>query len=154
MLSPLAWIVNELSVVMLGMNKRVRRRKGYVFVGYLSTFHVKPFLVIHLMGKPVAVFKRANGTLFAWEMACTNDGADMTKGEIENGVVTCPRHGHRFDLDTGECLNRSFPSLKQHAVRLNDDGVYVSLTPKPREPDSGRRQSWEDTSERRLTDLV
>ena len=140
--------------MMFGMNKRVRRRKGYVFVGYLSAFQVKPFLVIHLMGKPVAVFKRANGTLFAWEMACTNDGADMTKGEIENGVVTCPRHGHRFDLDTGECLNRSFPPLKQHAVRLKDYGIYVSLAPKPRGPDSGRRQDREGAFERRLSDLV
>ncbi len=134
------------------LRKKSENRNRYVFVGYLSAFQAKPFLVIHLMGKPVAVFRRSDGTLFSREMACTYDGADLTRGAIDSGVVTCPRHGHRFDLDTGECLSRSSPPLKEHAVRLKGYGVYVSLAPRPSGGDGGRSRDREGASERRLSD--
>ena len=139
---------------MFRLKRRLQKRKGFVFVGYLTAFRVKPFLVIHLMGKPVAVFKRSDGTLFAWEMACTHQGADLTKGILEGGVVTCPRHGRRFDLETGECLNRNSPPLRKHAVRLKGYGVYVSLAPKSSKDETGRPKGCKDASGRKLSDLV
>jgi nitrite reductase/ring-hydroxylating ferredoxin subunit len=113
------------------LKRTIPRRSGFVFAGYFSVFRVKPFLVLHLMGKPVAVFRRPDGTFFSREMACTHQGADLTQGEIEDGVVTCPRHGRRYDLETGACLNRDSPPLREHAVRLKDNAVLVALSPKP-----------------------
>jgi nitrite reductase/ring-hydroxylating ferredoxin subunit len=33
---------------------------------------------------------------------CPHQGAPLGRGEIEDGVVTCPAHGSRFDILTGE----------------------------------------------------
>ncbi len=33
---------------------------------------------------------------------CPHQGAPLGRGEIEEGVVTCPAHGSRFDILTGE----------------------------------------------------
>jgi nitrite reductase/ring-hydroxylating ferredoxin subunit len=114
----------------IGTDKRRDRPKpGFAFVCHLSVLQHKAFSSIVLMGKPVAVFKRENGTLFAREMACKHQGADLTKGEIEDWVVTCPHHGRRFDLETGECLNRDCPPLRRHAVVVKGDAVFLSILP-------------------------
>jgi nitrite reductase/ring-hydroxylating ferredoxin subunit len=35
---------------------------------------------------------------------CPHEGEDLTKAEIKDGVVVCPRHQWRFDIETGACL--------------------------------------------------
>ena len=111
---------------MRAANWREQRMRSFVFAGYQSTLQVKSFISIRIRGKPIAVFKRRDGTFLAMEMACTHDGANLTRGVIRTGVVTCPLYGRQFALETGECLNWNSPPLKRHAVRLMDDAVYVS----------------------------
>lgn len=41
---------------------------------------------------------------FAIEDVCTHDGQPLTDGCIEEGAIVCPRHGARFDLQTGKAL--------------------------------------------------
>lgn len=50
---------------------------------------------------PLAVYQVAGG-LHAIADRCPHAGAALSGGEVESGVVTCPGHGSRFDLRTGE----------------------------------------------------
>lgn len=50
---------------------------------------------------PLAVFQVAGG-LHAVSDRCPHAGAVLSDGEVEAGVLTCPRHGSRFDVRTGE----------------------------------------------------
>lgn len=50
---------------------------------------------------PVAVF-RLGGGLVAVEDRCPHAGSTLSGGPLEDGVVTCPAHGSRFDAATGE----------------------------------------------------
>ena len=52
---------------------------------------------------PLAVYQVAGG-LYAIADRCPHAGAALSGGEIESAVVTCPRHGSRFDIRTGERL--------------------------------------------------
>jgi len=89
-----------------------------------------PFQAVTLLGKRVAIFRSNCGALRALEMGCKHQGADLTAGKLEGGTVTCPRHGWRYDLATGECLNQPLsPPLRHHAVRVEGDDIYVSLQP-------------------------
>ena len=89
-----------------------------------------PFKAVTLLGKRVAIFRGAGGSLSALEMSCKHQGADLTAGKIEGGVVTCPRHGWRYDLATGACLSPPHgPPLRRHAVRVDGVDVFVSLLP-------------------------
>ena len=33
---------------------------------------------------------------------CPHAGATLSEGELESGIVTCPRHGSQFDVSTGQ----------------------------------------------------
>ncbi|MGE5288581.1 MAG: Rieske 2Fe-2S domain-containing protein [Micromonosporaceae bacterium] len=52
---------------------------------------------------PLAVYQVA-GALYAIANRCPHAGATLSGGEVESAVVTCPRHGSRFDIRTGERL--------------------------------------------------
>ncbi len=42
--------------------------------------------------------------LSAIEDVCTHDYCPLSGGQVQDGVIVCPRHGARFDLRTGEAL--------------------------------------------------
>lgn len=54
------------------------------------------------LGK-VAVFN-VGGVPCATQAACTHRGGPLSEGALEDGIVTCPLHGARFDVWTGAVL--------------------------------------------------
>lgn len=44
---------------------------------------------------------RHNGKIHALENKCPHVGLSLEKGKVEDGVITCPWHGSRFDIETG-----------------------------------------------------
>lgn len=46
-----------------------------------------------------------NGSYYATNRRCTHMGGDLSKGELEGKIVTCPRHGSKFDVTTGESIS-------------------------------------------------
>ncbi|HET9234586.1 MAG TPA: non-heme iron oxygenase ferredoxin subunit [Candidatus Eisenbacteria bacterium] len=62
------------------------------------------------------------------EDLCTHDGGNLVEGDFEGRVVTCPRHGAKFDVITGEAL--CLPAVigtPVHAVRIRDGRVEVEI---------------------------
>jgi 3-phenylpropionate/trans-cinnamate dioxygenase ferredoxin subunit len=45
------------------------------------------------------------GTFYAISERCTHLGGHLSRGTIQDGIVTCPRHGSRFDVRTGQAVN-------------------------------------------------
>jgi 3-phenylpropionate/trans-cinnamate dioxygenase ferredoxin subunit len=71
-----------------------------------------------------------DGELRAIEDRCSHDDGPLCEGDWEPDecVVTCPRHGARFDLATGRPL--SLPAIVPVAVypvRIEDGIVQVDL---------------------------
>ncbi len=59
---------------------------------------------------------------------CTHERADLTLGELEERVVTCPLHGARFDVTSGKVLSPpAFKPLKIYRVQVQDGQVLVDL---------------------------
>ena len=50
---------------------------------------------------PLAVYRHGTGLVGLCDV-CPHAGARLSGGAVEDGVVTCPAHGSRFDLSTGE----------------------------------------------------
>ena len=46
---------------------------------------------------------------------------------VEDGIITCPHHGFRYDLGSGECLTAPEVQLQSHAVRVIGSRVEVRL---------------------------
>jgi nitrite reductase/ring-hydroxylating ferredoxin subunit len=59
---------------------------------------------VNIKGKEIALFN-IEGNFFALENACTHEAGPLAEGDIEGHEVTCPWHGGRFDICTGEVLS-------------------------------------------------
>jgi len=47
---------------------------------------------------------RGNGQVHAVDNICTHAGALLSRGEVDDCIVTCPLHGSRFDLRDGHIV--------------------------------------------------
>ena len=82
--------------------------------------------VFDVGGTPVALFN-VNGTFHAINNNCAHRMGPLGEGEIEGAAVTCPWHGWRFDVTTGECLGRPGARVQSYAVKLEGGEVFVSV---------------------------
>ena len=80
----------------------------------------------------------ADGTWGAIDNVCTHDGGVLGEGELEECEVECPRHGARFDLQSGEvrALPAVFP-VNAYPVRVVDGLVEVDISVPTRELEIG-----------------
>jgi 3-phenylpropionate/trans-cinnamate dioxygenase ferredoxin subunit len=77
----------------------------------------------------VGVFN-CGGRLFAIEDRCSHDDGPLCQGywEPEGCVVVCPRHGARFDLETGSALTLpAFLPVETFPVEVREGVVYVEV---------------------------
>jgi nitrite reductase/ring-hydroxylating ferredoxin subunit len=84
---------------------------------------------VTLAGRPIAVF-RDGDEVRALDNVCRHIGSPIDDGPVEAGCVTCPWHGWRYDLATGDLV--SFfghqPGIRAYAVRVVGDRVLVDVT--------------------------
>ena len=69
---------------------------------------------------------RSGDDFFAVEDVCSHDGQPLTNGPVEDGCITCPRHGAKFDLRTGKPL--CMPAIEPIAtfeVQIRNGEVFV-----------------------------
>ena len=67
-------------------------------------------------GRRIAVFRLPDGWA-AIDHACPHAGGPLGDGMVGEACVTCPLHGQRFSLQTGERLDREGPGVQVHPVR-------------------------------------
>jgi len=82
-----------------------------------------------LLARPVGIFRERDGSFRAMEVGCKHQNADLLEGQIRDGVVTCPWHGWRYDLRTGECVWGSTMCLRPYVLEVRGEDIYVSLRP-------------------------
>lgn len=75
----------------------------------------------------VAVFNVA-GQFFALSNACSHRGGSLAEGKVSGHEVTCPLHGARFDLRTGERLGPpALQGVARHRVRVTGSDVEIEM---------------------------
>ena len=81
------------------------------------------------LGKKIGIWRDESGTWRAMEMICRHQNGDLSLGERDGDIVTCPRHGWRYDLSTGACLTESWARLRPYAIREESGVLYLSSRP-------------------------
>ncbi|MGE0022175.1 MAG: NifU family protein [Hyphomicrobium sp.] len=79
-----------------------------------------------LEGEKVLISRRGS-IVTCFQNACAHLGLALDDGEVEDGVITCPYHGFRYDLSSGECLTAPAVQLQPHAVRVVGSRIEVRL---------------------------
>jgi 3-phenylpropionate/trans-cinnamate dioxygenase ferredoxin component len=83
--------------------------------------------VFELQGERIAV-ANVEGRLYAFDDLCAHRQCSLGEGGLEGTVVTCPCHGSRFDVATGERLRGpAVRPLRRHAVRVENDALRVEI---------------------------
>jgi nitrite reductase/ring-hydroxylating ferredoxin subunit len=72
-------------------------------------------------GKQILV-ANIDGKLYAIDNVCTHAGGELSKGKLEGKVVTCPRHGSKFDVTTGKCI--AGPKVGFLRLKTKDETAY------------------------------
>ena len=85
--------------------------------------------MIKLVGRPVGIIKRDDGTFFGIESSCKHQGADLLADYRGGTMAVCPRHKWEYDLETGRCLNHDSLPLRKYEVKLKGGDVLVSMLP-------------------------
>lgn len=74
---------------------------------------------------PVLVLK-AGDNFYCVEDVCTHDGQPMTDGEFDGCELTCPRHGAKFDVRTGNPTQMpATEPVQTFPVEIRDGSICV-----------------------------
>ncbi len=72
-------------------------------------------------GKEILVINYED-SYYAVDARCTHMKADLSKGSLEGKIITCPRHGSKFDITTGTAIQG--PKMGFLKLSTKDLGVY------------------------------
>ncbi len=84
-------------------------------------------LAVEIDGRPVAIFK-VESRYYAVEDICPHQGASYEGGELDGEVATCPMHGWRLNVVTGQSLEAPGVKIETYDVEVVDGFVYVRLS--------------------------
>lgn len=71
-----------------------------------------------------------DGKLIAYAATCPHMLGPLDEASIEQGQVTCPWHGYRFDVNTGECTSGQtckLPPAPEIVINTESDEVIATL---------------------------
>lgn len=100
----------------------------YIPIAKLSSLDKKEFVSLSILGKRIAIFKNPDGTLLVTESGCKHQGADITQGKRNGDEFTCPRHGWRYNIRTGECLNHDSVKLRNYEYIIEGDVIKIRMS--------------------------
>jgi 3-phenylpropionate/trans-cinnamate dioxygenase ferredoxin component len=77
-------------------------------------------------GKPIAVVKASDGTVYALGDTCTHGDISLSEGFVEDDSLECWAHGSKFELATGKPQN--FPAYEPvpvYTVTVDNGEIFV-----------------------------
>jgi nitrite reductase (NADH) small subunit/3-phenylpropionate/trans-cinnamate dioxygenase ferredoxin subunit len=94
-------------------------------------------------GHRIAILRQGS-RIVAIADACPHMGASLADGRIEDGIVTCPWHGWRYDVATGKGLPpaRPWACVRTFEVRVEGKDVLVRIP----EREAARKEPEDDPS--------
>lgn len=72
-----------------------------------------------------------DGSLIGIEGNCRHMRASLADAEVADGVLTCPWHGWKYELPSGECLTLAGFRLRRFSVWVDGDNVWLDPSPVP-----------------------
>ncbi|MFC6973819.1 Rieske (2Fe-2S) protein [Halomicroarcula sp. GCM10025709] len=89
--------------------------------------------LIQFDGRSIALFHH-DGTVYAVDNRCPHMGFPLSKGTVDDGLLTCHWHHARFELACGDTLDPWADDVQTFPVELRDGTVYVDPDPEPDVP--------------------
>jgi nitrite reductase/ring-hydroxylating ferredoxin subunit/multimeric flavodoxin WrbA len=76
----------------------------------------------------IAVFN-IDGVFYAISNSCIHKGGPLSKGFLDGDIVTCPWHGWKYSVKTGESSHEGGDSVNSYKVKIIEDKIFVNSIP-------------------------
>ena len=73
-----------------------------------------------------AIF-RTQGEVFALRNKCPHKGGPLSEGIVHGKQVTCPLHGWKLYLETGEAVAPDVGCARRYPVKVEDGVVFIQF---------------------------
>lgn len=104
---------------------------AWIMVAREEAIPAGSFLRVTVGARDLALFNVA-GRFCCIEDLCTHDGGTLVEGDFDGREVTCPRHGARFDVCTGEALCLpAVAAVPVFPVRVREGAVEILVGNEP-----------------------
>ncbi len=83
---------------------------------------------ITLGGKEILIINKG-GHYFAISNICSHTGAELHEGTLKDNQLVCPRHGAKWDVETGELLwfYQKLKSQESYNVIVENNNIFVEI---------------------------
>ncbi|WP_049898272.1 Rieske (2Fe-2S) protein [Halococcus agarilyticus] len=112
----------------------------YVQVASLSDLEDEGRQVVSNDGRPIALFHH-EGEVYAVDNRCPHMGFPLTRGTVEDGILTCHWHHARFELEEGDTFDLFADDVQTFPTDVREGEVYLDPDPEPDVPPATRRRN-------------
>ena len=107
----------------------------YVRVADKAELPANKMIMVVVGGKEV-LLANVDGSYYAIVNKCSHLGGSLVRGSLEGSIVTCPRHGARFDVKTGQAVGEAqigFIKMKvkdeeSYPVKVDGTDILVGIS--------------------------
>ena len=75
----------------------------------------------------IAVFRTSSGEVFALRDRCPHQGGPLSQGLVHGNQVTCPLHGWKLRLDSGEAVAPDQGCSRRYPIRVQSGTVFLEI---------------------------
>lgn len=98
-------------------------------IGKVDELKLGSMKKVTVPGKDDIVVANVDGDIYAMRGICNHQGGPLAEGEIEGNVITCPWHGAKWDVTTGQMVEFAIdldpePTYK---VTIEGDNIFVEV---------------------------
>lgn len=83
--------------------------------------------VVHTTHGEIALFRTAEGEVFALRDKCPHKGGPLSQGIVFGKKVACPLHGWNINLEDGNAVAPDVGCARHYPVKVEGETVYLSL---------------------------
>ena len=100
---------------------------GFEFAANVDEIADGEKLLVEVADELLILFRIGN-EYFCLDDVCTHDGGTLSDGEHCGLEISCPRHGARFDIRSGQALSMpATQATRTHEVKVESEKIYVKL---------------------------
>jgi len=75
----------------------------------------------------VFVHKDEAGSILVFDQRCPHQSTAITGESLTDTTLSCPKHGWKFDITNGECIDKGDKPLKQLKQKIENGQLFVFL---------------------------
>jgi nitrite reductase (NADH) small subunit len=100
----------------------------WIEVGTVDDVPLRGSRVVTTAEGDIAIFKAADGRIFALWDKCPHKGGPLSQGIVHGTSVTCPLHNWVIGLETGEVKGPDQGCARKVAVQVQGNIIFIAAS--------------------------